>query len=98
MYAFLGRRGSLHSHRPADALIDPAHAAILFRDSRGVSAKHFSNVINESLNEVLSCVLPFLSFVMEDQNKILAILHQMLLSNLKYFINCDATMIRSIEN
>lgn len=38
IYSLLGRRGSLHSHRPADALIDPAHAAILFRDSRGVSA------------------------------------------------------------
>ncbi|CAL8072931.1 unnamed protein product [Orchesella dallaii] len=31
-----GRRGSLHGHRPADVALDPAHAAILFRDSRGL--------------------------------------------------------------
>ncbi|ODN05469.1 hypothetical protein Ocin01_01193 [Orchesella cincta] len=32
----MGRRGSLHGHRPADVALDPAHAAILFRDSRGL--------------------------------------------------------------
>ncbi|XP_021956207.2 5'-AMP-activated protein kinase subunit gamma-2 isoform X3 [Folsomia candida] len=30
------RRFSLHSHRPSDVQLDPAHAAILFRDSRGL--------------------------------------------------------------
>ena len=31
------RRASLHTHRSSDLSLDPAHAAILFRDSRGVS-------------------------------------------------------------
>lgn len=32
-----GRRSSVNFHRPSDACIDAEHAAILFRDARGVS-------------------------------------------------------------
>lgn len=37
------RRASLGASRRADGTLDPHHAAILFRDSRGVSRSNYNN-------------------------------------------------------
>ncbi|CAG7719189.1 unnamed protein product [Allacma fusca] len=52
------RRSSLHSHRPSDVSLDPAHAAILFRDSRGLPVadpflERILNLSEEEENEIL---------------------------------------------